>query len=58
MNKCYVFELFKKNAARKEFCWEFMVKNYEIFFMKIQQKTRSSLNFKAQSSPFAVMKNV
>ena len=41
MNKCYVFELFKKNAARKEFCWEFMVKNYEIFLWKFNKKNEA-----------------
>ena len=64
MNKCFVFELFKKNAA-SERTWDFfaenLVKNYEISwwnFYENSTKKRSSLNFKAQSSPFAVMKNV
>ena len=44
MNKFYVFELFKKNAARKELRILLRIwwKNYEIFFMKIQQKTKQS----------------
>ena len=45
MNKCFVFELFKKNSAR-EFCWEFMVKNDEIFLWnflwKFNKKTKQS----------------